>query len=110
MGHETPQNRPILGGVATICEGLDRRGWLAALLRIAYIDAGTLRSTFKEFDLSETMTSLVEDFAPIAQNRHRRVITGSFNPENQHLQVSAARQQGWFRGAKSLRPRCGFPD
>ncbi len=34
----------------------------AALLRIAYIDAGTLRSSFKEFELSESMAALAEDF------------------------------------------------
>jgi signal transduction histidine kinase len=40
----------------------------AALLRIAYIDAGTLRSGFKEFELSETLTALAEDFEPIARD------------------------------------------
>jgi signal transduction histidine kinase len=39
-----------------------------ALLRIAYIDAGTLRSSFKEFELSETLTALAEDFDPIARD------------------------------------------
>jgi signal transduction histidine kinase len=45
----------------------------AALLRIAYIDAGTLRSGFKEFDLSETMAALVEDFEPIARDAGKRL-------------------------------------
>lgn len=45
----------------------------AALLRIAYIDAGTLRSTFKEFDLSETLTALAEDFEPIARESGKRL-------------------------------------
>jgi signal transduction histidine kinase len=40
----------------------------AALLRIAYIDAGTLRSSFKEFELSETLAALAEDFEPIARD------------------------------------------
>lgn len=40
----------------------------AALLRIAYIDAGTLRSSFREFELSETLAALVEDFEPIARD------------------------------------------
>ncbi|NJO35420.1 MAG: HAMP domain-containing histidine kinase, partial [Rhodospirillales bacterium] len=39
-----------------------------ALLRIAYIDAGTLRSGFKEFELSETLAALAEDFEPIARD------------------------------------------
>ena len=39
-----------------------------ALLRIAYIDAGTLRSSFKEFELSETLAALAEDFEPIARD------------------------------------------
>lgn len=39
-----------------------------ALLRIAYIDAGTLRSSFKEFELSETLVALAEDFEPIARD------------------------------------------
>ena len=39
-----------------------------ALLRIAYIDAGTLRSGFKEFELSETLDALAEDFEPIARD------------------------------------------
>ena len=39
-----------------------------ALLRIAYIDAGTLRSSFKEFELSETLAALAEDFDPIARD------------------------------------------
>jgi signal transduction histidine kinase len=45
----------------------------AALLRIAYIDAGTLRSGFKEFELSETMTALAEDFEPIARDNGKRL-------------------------------------
>jgi signal transduction histidine kinase len=45
----------------------------AALLRIAYIDAGTLRSTFKEFDLSETLAALAEDFEPIAREDGKRL-------------------------------------
>jgi signal transduction histidine kinase len=40
----------------------------AALLRIAYIDAGTLRSSFKEFELSDTLAALAEDFEPIARD------------------------------------------
>lgn len=39
-----------------------------ALLRIAHIDAGTLRSSFKDFDLSESLAALVEDFEPIARD------------------------------------------
>jgi signal transduction histidine kinase len=46
----------------------------AALLRIAYIDAGTLRSSFKEFELSESMSALVEDFEPIARERGKRLL------------------------------------
>jgi signal transduction histidine kinase len=46
----------------------------AALLRISYIDAGTLRSTFKEFDLSESMTALAEDFEPIAREGGKRLV------------------------------------
>lgn len=45
----------------------------AALLRIAYIDAGTLRSTFKDFDLSETLTALADDFEPIAREDGKRL-------------------------------------
>lgn len=45
----------------------------AALLRIAYIDAGTLRSSFKDFDLSETLTALAEDFEPIAREDGKRL-------------------------------------
>ncbi|HET6161565.1 MAG TPA: HAMP domain-containing sensor histidine kinase [Dongiaceae bacterium] len=44
-----------------------------ALLRIAYIDAGTLRSTFKEFELSKSMSALVEDFEPIARESGKRL-------------------------------------
>jgi signal transduction histidine kinase len=44
-----------------------------ALLRIAYIDAGTLRSSFKEFELSETLTALAEDFEPIARDGGKRL-------------------------------------
>jgi signal transduction histidine kinase len=50
---------------------LELDGLLAAfgaLLRIAYIDAGTLRSGFKEFELSETLAALAEDFEPIARD------------------------------------------
>jgi signal transduction histidine kinase len=46
----------------------------AALLRIAYIDAGTLRSTFKEFELSDSMAALVEDFEPIAREGGKRLL------------------------------------
>lgn len=45
----------------------------AALLRIAYIDAGTLRSSFKEFELSETLAALAEDFEPIARDGGKRL-------------------------------------
>jgi signal transduction histidine kinase len=45
----------------------------SALLRIAYIDAGTLRSGFKEFDLSETMSALVGDFEPIARDNGKHL-------------------------------------
>lgn len=45
----------------------------AALLRIAYIDAGTLRSSFKEFELSESMAALAEDFEPIAREGGKRL-------------------------------------
>lgn len=45
----------------------------AALLRIAYIDAGTLRSSFKEFELSESMSALAEDFEPIARESGKRL-------------------------------------
>ena len=44
-----------------------------ALLRIAYIDAGTLRSGFKEFELSETLAALAEDFEPIAHDGGKRL-------------------------------------
>ena len=44
-----------------------------ALLRIAYIDAGTLRSSFKEFELSESMAALAEDFEPIAREGGKRL-------------------------------------
>ena len=44
-----------------------------ALLRIAYIDAGTLRSSFKEFELSEALTALAEDFEPIAHDGGKRL-------------------------------------
>ena len=44
-----------------------------ALLRIAYIDAGTLRSSFKEFELSESMSALAEDFEPIARESGKRL-------------------------------------
>ena len=44
-----------------------------ALLRIAYIDAGTLRSSFKEFELSETLAALAEDFEPIARDGGKRL-------------------------------------
>ena len=46
----------------------------AALLRIAYIDAGTLRSSFKEFELSESMAALAEDFEPIAREGGKRLV------------------------------------
>jgi signal transduction histidine kinase len=46
----------------------------AALLRIAYIDAGTLRSSFKEFELSESMSALAEDFEPIARESGKRLL------------------------------------
>lgn len=45
----------------------------AALLRIAYIDAGTLRSSFKEFALSETLSALAEDFDPILREDGKRL-------------------------------------
>lgn len=54
-------------------------GSFAALLRIAYIDAGTLRSGFKEFELSETATALVEDFEPIARDAGKQ-LTASVAP------------------------------
>jgi signal transduction histidine kinase len=47
---------------------------LTALLRIAYIDAGTLRSNFKEFELSETLAALVDDFEPIARDDGKRLL------------------------------------
>ncbi|MEZ5829903.1 MAG: HAMP domain-containing sensor histidine kinase [Dongiaceae bacterium] len=46
----------------------------AALLRIAYIDAGTLRASFKEFELSEAMTALADDFEPIVRESGKRLI------------------------------------
>jgi signal transduction histidine kinase len=46
----------------------------AALLRIAHIDAGTLRSSFKEFALSESMAALAEDFEPIAREGGKRLV------------------------------------
>jgi signal transduction histidine kinase len=55
---------------------LELDGLLAAfgaLLRIAYIDAGTLRSSFKEFELSETLAALAEDFEPIARDGGKRL-------------------------------------
>jgi signal transduction histidine kinase len=54
-------------------------GSFAALLRIAYIDAGTLRSGFKEFELSETATALAEDFEPIARDAGKQ-LTASVVP------------------------------
>jgi len=51
-----------------------------ALLRIAYIDAGTLRSTFREFALSETLAALVEDFEPIAREGGKR-LTADIEPD-----------------------------
>lgn len=53
---------------ATIVELDGLLNAFAALLRIAYIDAGTLRSGFKEFELSETLAALAEDFEPIARD------------------------------------------
>ena len=48
---------------------------LTALLRIAYIDAGTLRSVFKEFALSETLVALADDFEPIAREGGKHLLT-----------------------------------
>jgi signal transduction histidine kinase len=53
---------------ATIVELDGLLNAFGALLRIAYIDAGTLRSSFKEFELSETLVALAEDFEPIARD------------------------------------------
>jgi signal transduction histidine kinase len=46
----------------------------AALLRIAYIDAGTLRSSFKEFELSKSMAALADDFEPIARDGGKHLL------------------------------------
>jgi len=46
----------------------------AALLRIAYIDAGTLRSGFREFELSESMAALADDFEPIARDGGKHLL------------------------------------
>jgi signal transduction histidine kinase len=58
---------------ATIQELEGLLGAFAALLRIAYIDAGTLRSGFKEFELSETAAALAEDFEPIARDAGKQL-------------------------------------
>lgn len=47
---------------------------LTALLRIAHIDSGTLRSAFKEFQLSETLAALTEDFEPIARDNGKHLL------------------------------------
>ena len=39
-----------------------------ALLRIAQIEAGTRRSGFREFDLSDVFATVVEAFAPVAED------------------------------------------
>lgn len=58
--------RQILDSTVEELDGL--LSAFGALLRIAYIDAGTLRSGFKEFELSETLAALAEDFEPIARD------------------------------------------
>ncbi len=42
-------------------------GAFAAMLRIAQLDAGTSRSTFRQFELSEALSNLGQDFGPIAE-------------------------------------------
>jgi len=63
--------REILDSTVLELDGLLNA--FAALLRIAYIDAGTLRSTFREFELSETLSALVDDFEPIAREGGKRL-------------------------------------
>ena len=62
----TDDARQILDATVEELDGL--LSAFGALLRIAYIDAGTLRSGFKEFELSETLAALAEDFEPIARD------------------------------------------
>jgi signal transduction histidine kinase len=64
--------KQILDSTVQELEGLLNA--FAALLRIAYIDAGTLRSTFKEFGLAETLSALAEDFEPIARDHGKRLV------------------------------------
>lgn len=46
----------------------------AALLRIAQIEAGTRRAGFREVDLAEIAASVVEAFAPSAEDEGRRLV------------------------------------
>jgi signal transduction histidine kinase len=64
--------KQILDSTVLELDGLSNA--FAALLRIAYIDAGTLRSGFKEFELSESMAALAEDFEPIAREGGKQLV------------------------------------
>jgi len=46
-----------------------------AVLRIAQIEAGTRRARFTTVELSETAATVVEAFAPVAEDEGRRLIT-----------------------------------
>ncbi len=45
-----------------------------ALLRIAQIEAGTRRSAFAEIDLSGVLDSIVEIYAPVAEDEHHGLV------------------------------------
>jgi signal transduction histidine kinase len=83
---EAARRRPLSTGEAkevldaTVLELDGLLSAFGALLRIAYIDAGTLRATFKEFELSVTLAALVEDFEPIARESGKR-LTAQIAPD-----------------------------
>jgi signal transduction histidine kinase len=52
----------------------------AALLRIAQIEAGSRRAAFRELDLSEIATLVVEAFAPSAEEQGRTIVNIAEEP------------------------------
>ena len=63
-------NATIEGAIASIDDILATFG---ALLRIAQIEAGTRRSGFREFDLSDAFATVVDAFAPAAEDAGKRL-------------------------------------
>lgn len=64
-------NATIEGAIASIDEILATFG---ALLRIAQIEAGTRRSGFREFDLSDAFATVVDAFAPAAEDAGKTLV------------------------------------